>query len=197
MLLSLWPPSPFTHPPSPPPPHPIPTHCLESSTPVCEITSTYGPIFSTQVLFLLFAFSPYLVVSDRDLQPLNEHATDNTRSPSGHGQIKGATVAFRGLSMPAETRICSCCIYYMQKSTSSFESCQSGYRKIKHTRELISARKTSHKHNNKDPSREDLPMVEFMYLVFTRMQGESYRMRLRSLLCLCDVFRALINSLVY
>ena len=107
------------------------------------------------------------------------------------------TYYFRGLSMPAETRICSCCIYYMQKFTSSFESCQSGYRKIKHTRELISARKTSHKHNNKDPSREDLPMVEFMYLVFTCMQGESYRMRLRSLLlCSCDVFRALINSIV-
>ena len=31
-----------------------------------------------------------------------------------------------------------------------------------------------------------------MYLVFTRMPGESYRKRLRSLLlCLCDVFRAL------
>ena len=28
------------------------------------------------------------------------------------------------------------------------------------------------------------------------MPGESYRRRLRSLLCLCDVFRALINSLV-
>ena len=36
-----------------------------------------------------------------------------------------------------------------------------------------------------------------MYLVFTCMPGESYRRRLRSLLtCLCDVFRALINSLV-
>ena len=36
-----------------------------------------------------------------------------------------------------------------------------------------------------------------MYLVFTRMPGESYRRRLGSLLlCLCDVFRALINSLV-
>ena len=34
-----------------------------------------------------------------------------------------------------------------------------------------------------------------MYLVFTRMPGQSYRKRLRSLLC-CDVFRALINSLV-
>ena len=36
-----------------------------------------------------------------------------------------------------------------------------------------------------------------MYLVFTRMPGESYRRRLRSLLLyLCYVFRALINSLV-
>ena len=29
---------------------------------------------------------------------------------------------------------------------------------------------------------EDVPLVEFMYLVFTRMSGESYRRRLRSLL---------------
>ena len=44
---------------------------------------------------------------------------------------------------------------------------------------------------------EAVPLVEFMYLVFTRMSGESYRRRLRSLLlCLCDVFLALINSLV-
>ena len=44
---------------------------------------------------------------------------------------------------------------------------------------------------------EDVPLVEFMYLVFTRMAGESYRRRLGSLLlCLCYVFRALINSLV-
>ena len=36
-----------------------------------------------------------------------------------------------------------------------------------------------------------------MYLVFTRMPGESYRRRLRSLLLyLCCVFRALINFLV-
>ena len=42
---------------------------------------------------------------------------------------------------------------------------------------------------------EDVPLVEFMYLVFTRMPGESYRRRLRSLLLyLCYVFRALINS---
>ena len=33
-----------------------------------------------------------------------------------------------------------------------------------------------------------------MYLVFTRMPGESYRRRLRSLLCY--VFRALINLCV-
>ena len=36
-----------------------------------------------------------------------------------------------------------------------------------------------------------------MYLVFTRMPGESYRRRLRSvLLYLCYAFRALNNSLV-
>ena len=43
---------------------------------------------------------------------------------------------------------------------------------------------------------EDVPVVEFMYLVFTRMPGESYRRRLWSLfLYLCYVFPALINSL--
>ena len=43
---------------------------------------------------------------------------------------------------------------------------------------------------------EDVPLVEFMYFVFTRMPGESYRRRFRSLLLyLCYVFRALINSL--
>ena len=43
---------------------------------------------------------------------------------------------------------------------------------------------------------EDLPLVEFMYLVFTRMPSEIYRRRLRSLvLYLCYVFRPLINSL--
>ena len=44
---------------------------------------------------------------------------------------------------------------------------------------------------------EDVPVVEFMYLIFTRVPGESYRGRLRYLLlCLCYVFRALINFLV-
>ena len=44
---------------------------------------------------------------------------------------------------------------------------------------------------------QDAPLVEFMDLVFTYMQGESYRRRLRSLLLyLCYVFRALINPLV-
>ena len=43
---------------------------------------------------------------------------------------------------------------------------------------------------------EDGPLVEFMYPVFTRMPGESYRRRFRFLLfCLCDVFRALIDDL--
>ena len=41
---------------------------------------------------------------------------------------------------------------------------------------------------------ETVPLVEFMY----RMPGENYCRRLRSsLLCLCDVFRAVVNSLVY
>ena len=45
---------------------------------------------------------------------------------------------------------------------------------------------------------ENVPLAEFMYLVFTRMPGESYRSRLRSLLLYFGiwVFRALINSLV-
>ena len=44
---------------------------------------------------------------------------------------------------------------------------------------------------------KDVAPVEFMYIVFTRMPGESYRGRLRSLLlCLCYVFQVLINSLV-
>ena len=44
---------------------------------------------------------------------------------------------------------------------------------------------------------EDVLLVEFMYLVFTRMPGKSYRRRFMSLLLyLCYVFWALINSLV-
>ena len=44
---------------------------------------------------------------------------------------------------------------------------------------------------------EDVLLVEFMYLVFTCMPGVSYCRRLMSLLlCLCDVFWALVNSLV-
>ena len=42
----------------------------------------------------------------------------------------------------------------------------------------------------------NVPLVEFVYLVFTRMTGYSYRRRLGSLLRLCDVLRALITSLV-
>ena len=38
--------------------------------------------------------------------------------------------------------------------------------------------------------------MEFMYVVFNRMSGESCHRRLRSLMCSRDVFRALINSLV-
>ena len=44
---------------------------------------------------------------------------------------------------------------------------------------------------------EDVLLVELMHLVFTRMPGESYRRRLKSLLLyLCYVFRALVISLV-
>ena len=40
-------------------------------------------------------------------------------------------------------------------------------------------------------------LVELTFLVFTCMPGESYRKRPRSLLlCLCDILRLLINSLV-
>ena len=42
----------------------------------------------------------------------------------------------------------------------------------------------------------NVPLVEFMYLVFTHMPGESYCRQLRYLLCLCYVFQVLINSLV-
>ena len=45
--------------------------------------------------------------------------------------------------------------------------------------------------------KDDISLVQFMYLVFTHMPGEGYLRHLRSLLlCLCNVFRVLINSLV-
>ena len=45
---------------------------------------------------------------------------------------------------------------------------------------------------------EDVPLVVFMYPVFTRIPDESYRRPLRSLLLyLCYVFPSLINSLVF
>ena len=43
---------------------------------------------------------------------------------------------------------------------------------------------------------EDVPPVGVMYLVFTLTPGENYGSRVTSLLlCLCDVFHALMNSL--
>ena len=65
------------------------------------------------------------------------------------------------------------------------------------TRELITAQKTSHKYSNKDLSclrvynykHVHVPLVEFMYLIFTCMPGESYRRQLKSLsLYLCDIY---------
>ena len=41
-----------------------------------------------------------------------------------------------------------------------------------------------------------VPLLLFVCLVFTCMPGESYHRWLRSLLCLCDSFWALINSLI-
>ena len=44
---------------------------------------------------------------------------------------------------------------------------------------------------------QDVPLVESTCLVFTHVPSASYHRKLRSLLlCLCDIFRALINSLV-
>ena len=44
----------------------------------------------------------------------------------------------------------------------------------------------------------DVPLVVFMYLVFTWMPGKSYHRRLRSLLLwLCNLFQMLLHSLVY
>ena len=62
----------------------------------------------------------------------------------------------------------------------------------------MSARSPPEAHTQMGPQNsEDVPLVEFVYLVFTRMPGEGYSRRLRSLLLyLCYVFRALINSLV-
>ena len=39
-------------------------------------------------------------------------------------------------------------------------------------------------------------LLEFMYLAFTCIPGESYYRQLRSSLCLCNIFQALINSLL-
>ena len=44
---------------------------------------------------------------------------------------------------------------------------------------------------------EDVSLMEFIYLLFARMPGESYRRRFRSLMLrLYDVFRARIDSLL-
>ena len=46
--------------------------------------------------------------------------------------------------------------------------------------------------------KDDVPLVEITYFVFTCMPDESYCRRLRSLLlCLCGVFRTLTNFLVF
>ena len=54
----------------------------------------------------------------------------------------------------------------------------------------MSARSPPEVHTQMGPQNsEDVPLVEFVYLVFTRMPGEGYSRRLRSLLLyLCYVF---------
>ena len=53
------------------------------------------------------------------------------------------------------------------------------------------------KHLNGGCTLEYVSLVEFMCLAFTRMPGESYRRRLRSLLLyLCYIFWVIINSLL-
>ena len=42
---------------------------------------------------------------------------------------------------------------------------------------------------------EDVPLVEFMYLAYARLPGNSCHRHCRSLLCSCDVFQALFKSL--
>ena len=45
---------------------------------------------------------------------------------------------------------------------------------------------------------EDVLLVEFMYVIFAHMPGESYHRQLRSLLLyFCWVFGVLVNSLVH
>ena len=47
-----------------------------------------------------------------------------------------------------------------------------------------------HPQSTRSTSSEDVPLVKFMYLVFTCLPGESYHRRLQSLsLCLCNVCR--------
>ena len=53
------------------------------------------------------------------------------------------------------------------------------------------------KKKRKKELKKEVALAEFLCLVFTHMPGESYSRRLGSLLlCLCDVFRSVINSLV-
>ena len=63
--------------------------------------------------------------------------------------------------------------------------------------EAQSARaESTHKGVNWRSNLEDVPLGEFMYLVFTRMPGESYRRRLRSLL-VCLTHSGLCTCITY
>ena len=70
--------------------------------------------------------------------------------------------------------------------------------KYQQAREFISARKTVTQTQQQIPGaptmKEDVPLVELIYVVFTRMPGESYRTEVTQvfmLLCSCDGFGTL------
>ena len=49
-----------------------------------------------------------------------------------------------------------------------------------------------HNQQSGDVISDNVPLLQYMYLVFTRMPDESYRRRLRSWLYVCNVFGALL-----
>ena len=98
----------------------------------------------------------------------------------------------RCLGQPVRSELQQCNLERAKADTGVFvESTKKRWRM-----KLMRRRKISSTHRPVRVSHEQ-QTVMWMYLVFTRMPGESYRRWLRSLLLyLCDVFRALINSLV-
>ena len=88
-------------------------------------------------------------------------------------------------------------IVHMQYTTNQITTNSTRHRRIPQNSNVSITEMTGKVSLLSSSNDEDVPLVEFMYLVFTRMSGESYRRRLRLLLLrLCEAFRALINSIV-